>query len=650
MDLLVVESPTKAKTLSKILGDGFLVLATRGHIKDLPKNKLGIDIEDNFKPTFLPLSSKKVYVDEIKKKALESDKIFLATDPDREGEAIAFNVFEELKDVVGKDKIFRISFHEIVKEAVEQALESPKGIDMFLVNAQIGRRVLDRLVGYKISPLLWKKVRLGLSAGRVQSAALRLIVEREKEIEDFVKEEYWEVFARVKDSFNRKIDLKLIYVDNKKAYIKNEKEAQEILDDLKDADFSVLDFVVREYKKEPPPPFTTSTLTQNASNLFGWSSKKIMNVAQNLYEKGYITYHRTDSFNVSQKAIIFLRTYIEKNFGKEYLSPITRIFKTKSKLAQEAHEAIRPTEVSRSKIGKERKDLQLLYSLIWRRFVATQMASVRMRELNIKVKAVKKGRSYILSSKEAICVFEGWQKIFNGKKNEKKEALFSTKVKVGSTLYCEKVWTEQKFTQPPLRYSEATLVKTLEKLGIGRPSTYAPIISTLFQRQYVEKEEGRFIPTLLGKAVNDYLVKNFPDIVDYSFTAYMEDELDNIAKGKKEWQDIVSDFWKDLEKSLLKAEKGDRVKIETVDTGEICPKCKKGKVVIRIGRFGKFLSCSLFPECDYRKKYERKIGIKCPQCKKGDVIVRKTKKGKLFYGCSLFPNCKWASWKKPEQS
>lgn len=698
MNLIIVESPTKARTLSRFLGEDYIVEATMGHIKDLPKSKLSIDIENNFKPDYVVVAKRRETIQKLKDSAKKASKIYLASDPDREGEAIAQHVKEILMSttgsggttgITGRDKpnsrgtsdtrdsrdtlINRIVFHEITKEAVDAAIKNPRDIDKHLVNAQIARRVLDRLVGYKLSPLLWKKVRRGLSAGRVQSVTVRLIVEREKEIEKFKPEEYWEVYAEVAKV--EKVDqvstsevkssntlevfvVKLVKIGDKIAKVENKDRAQRVVSDLEKSDYKVLDVIKKEVSKNPFPPFTTSTMTQSAARLHFWSSKKTMSIAQRLYEEGLITYHRTDSTNIAFSAIGKVRNFIEKNYGNEYLPEKPKFYKTTSKVAQEAHEAIRPTDVSNSKLkiqnSKVENDMRKLYELIWKRFVTCQMAASIYDETTIDVEAtptseVKSSNTsevYILKASGQVMKFDGWRKVF-GKKIEE-ETIQLPEVSKDEPLQLIKVDPQQKFTQPPARYTEASLIKTLEKLGIGRPSTYAPIISTIQIRQYVEKEEGKFTPTPIGVAVNDFLVKNFPIEVDYQFTAKMENNLDEIANGNEKWADTIAGFWKPFEKKLKDVEKNSkRVKIETEKLGKKCPECKKGELVIRTGRFGKFISCSRFPDCKHTEKYLEKINIKCPQCKEGDVIIKTTRKGRKFFGCSRYPDCKWASWRKP---
>ncbi|KKU12096.1 MAG: topoisomerase protein [Candidatus Woesebacteria bacterium GW2011_GWA1_45_8] len=644
MDLIVVESPTKARTLSRFLGSGFDLEATMGHIKDLPKSTLGVDIEKNFEPLYEPIAKKKDAVSKIKSKAKNAKNIYIATDPDREGEAIAFHVSE----IINGKKNFRIVFHEITKEAVEEALKNPRAVNVNLVDAQVARRVLDRLVGYKLSPLLWKKVRRGLSAGRVQSVAVRLIVEREKEIESFTPQEYWDIFCLVskKDS-KEEFSVKLIKIGEGSAKITNEKQATQVVSDLKGASYKVSSVEKREVKKSPYPPFTTSTMTQAGARIFGWSAKKTMSLAQKLYEEGAISYHRTDSTFVAASALEKVRGYIKEKFGNQYLPASPRFYKTTSKVAQEAHEAVRPTDVNFKFVAKASrfgKDEETLYQLIWKRFVASQMKEALYDETVIEITALK----YLLRASGQVIKFDGWKKVLPSKLDELGQITLPG-VKNGEDLNLVKVDPQQKFTEAPARYTEASLIKTLEKLGIGRPSTYAPIISTIQIRNYVEKEEGKFIPTPVGVAVVDFLVANFPDIFDYAFTAEMEDTLDKIADGKNVWTDSIKKFWNPFNDKLTEVTKhSKRVKIEVEKLGKKCPTCKQGELVIRVGRFGKFISCSRFPDCKHTEKYVEKAGMKCPECGKGDVIVKKTRRGKRFFGCSRYPKCKWASWRNPK--
>lgn len=651
MDLIIVESPTKAKTLSRFLGKDFRVEATMGHVRDLPEKKLGVDVQ-SFEPEYVLSSKKKDTVSQLKKAASGADKIYLATDPDREGEAIAYHVAQILK--LGK-KASRITFHEITKSAIDEALKHSGTVNMDLVEAQTARRVLDRLVGYKLSPLLWQKVRRGLSAGRVQSVTLRLIVEREREIEKFVPIEYWEIETLLQKYLGGdlpdapKFLSKLVKKNGEKIEIKNETEAQEIVDELNKADYEIYSVEKKDARRNPAAPFITSTLQQAAASRLGWSSKKTMNVAQDLYEQGLITYHRTDSTNLAKEAVDRVRGYIKDKYGNDYLPQEPRIFVTKSKSAQEAHEAIRPTDVSVTQV--EGTDMSKLYDLIWKRFVACQMAQAVSEVTTVTVQAAGDKNIYLLETKGTVEKFDGWRKVY-GKVEETDEEGHKLEVlpevAAGDELKLLEVLPEQKFTQPPPRYNEASLIKALEELGIGRPSTYAPTISTIQDRNYVEKQEKQFVPTPLGFAVNDFLIEYFPDVMDYQFTARMEDDLDSIASGEKERVPVLSDFYQPFGQKLEGVKKvAQRVAIETEATGESCPKCKEGAVVIRVGKYGKFLSCSRFPECDYRAPYIKTVeGFKCPKCG-GDVVYKKTKKGKGFYGCSTWPKCDFASWRKP---
>ena len=657
MDLIIVESPTKAKTLGKFLGDKFVVDATMGHLKDLPKSTLGIDVEKNFAPEYVEVIKRADTIKKLISESKNANTIYLASDPDREGEAIAQHIVEVLRSngkfQISNDKFKRISFHEITKEAVTEALQNPRDIDTNLVDAQIARRVLDRLVGYKLSPVLWKKVRVGLSAGRVQSVAVRLIVEKEREIEKFKSDEYWEVWAKVIQVIKVKqvaqeFTVQLVKIGDKIAEVKNKAQADEILKDLEKAKYTVSDIRKRQVVKSPYAPFTTSTLTQAGSRIFGWSSKKTMAVAQKLYEEGIITYHRTDSLNLSAQAIQKAREFIAKEYGEKYIPEKPRIYKTNSKVAQEAHEAIRPTDSTKYRVlsTKYSNDESRLYDLIWRRFVSCQMASAIMDETTIDVSAA----NYLLRTGGQVMKFDGWRKVLPVKKDGESTDVILPDVIKGEDLSLVKIWGDQKFTQPPPRFNEASLIKTLEKLGIGRPSTYAPTISTIQVRQYVEKNEGKFKPTSIGFAVTDFLVSNFPKIFDYDFTAGMEDDLDNIANGKHEWESTIKDFYGPFEKKVTDVTKNsERVKIEVEKLGQKCPDCKDGELVIRTGRFGKFISCSLFPECKYTAKFLEKVGVICPDCKEGDVIVKKTSKGRKFFGCSRYPDCKYASWHSPKK-
>ena len=647
-NLIIVESPTKARTLSRFLGGDFQIEATMGHIRDLPKSELGVDVEHDFTPRYVIPTARRKRVNELKKIAQDADKITLATDPDREGEAIAWHVAQSLGR---NEKLARIVFHEITEEAVKEALTHPQTVNMDLVDGQQARRVLDRLVGYKLSPLLWQKIQKRLSAGRVQSVALRLIVEREREIAAFKAEEYWEIeatFQKEQQNFQAKLDK----VNGEKAEIKNGKEALGIKNELeKIAPYLVESVEVKEVRRQPPPPFMTSTLQQTTGNLFFWPTKKTMSLAQRLYEEGLITYHRTDSVNLAEAAIKNIRDYLAENFGQKYLPGEARRYKVKSKVAQEAHEAIRPTDPKtvplavQTRFGREEGKL---YELIWQRALACQMSEAIYEQEAVKIKGEKE-KIYQLKATGLEVKFDGWQKIY-GKKEEgqklpplrQEEEIFLKKPPE------EAVLATQHFTEPPPRYTEATLVKTLEENGIGRPSTYAPIISTIQEREYVQKVERKFEPTKLGFAVNDYLVKYFPEIDNVEFTAKMEDELDSIARGEVKWVSVIREFYEPFEKNLVRvAEVGEKVKVEEEKIeGEKCEKCG-APLVLKRGRFGKFLACSRYPDCDFTKTYRIKTDIKCPKCG-GDIVLKRTRKGGTFYGCSNYPDCKFASWRKPQ--
>jgi DNA topoisomerase-1 len=653
-NLVIVESPTKARTLSRFIGNQYKIEASMGHVRDLPKAKLGVDVEKDFEPQYVIPSAKRKTVEYLREIAREASKIILATDPDREGEAIAWHVQQLVTDGVQKSKVGceRIVFHEITKEAVSEALKAPRKLDNKLIDAQVARRVLDRLVGYKLSPLLWKKVKSGLSAGRVQSVAVRLIVEREREIEQFVPSEYWAIGALLKDkkaSEKEAFEAKLVQREGKKIEVKNKKEAEAVVKDLesKDTGWRIANLEEKEVRKHPHPPFTTSTVTQTAANLFGFTTKKTMKLAQDLYEEGLITYHRTDSVNLSPIALGAARKYIKEVYGAQYLPPTARVYKTKSKLAQEAHEAIRPTKVglTSEQVKATSPDHKKLYGLIWNRFVASQMAESVYDQVSLDISASK----YLFKSAGSVIKFPGWLVIYGRKKGEVVDV--SEKpvpaLVVGTELDLLKLNNQQRFTEPPPRYTEASLIKLLEEKGIGRPSTYAPIISTIQERNYVELEQKRFRPTPLGAAVNDFLVKNFPGIVEVSFTAKMEDQLDDIANGGKRWVPIISEFYKpfaqELEKVFARSEK---VKIFHELTSEKCP--DGHPLIIRYGRFGKFLACENFPEHKYTKAFEEKIDSKCPES--GDpIVIKRTRRGRPFYGCSGYPKCKWMSWKLPKK-
>lgn len=631
MNLVIVESPTKARTLGRFLGSDYDVQATMGHIRDLPERKIGIKISDgHFDIDYVQTDKQRQRTEEIKKLSDKADEIYFATDPDREGEAIAWHLASLLNSKKQETRNKRVVFHEITETAVREALAHPGKIDLKLVDAQQARRVLDRLVGYKLSPLLWKKIRRGLSAGRVQSVAVRLVVEREREIEAFKPEEYWQIFVDV--------GFRIQLVDK----IANQEQADRVEAALRAAEYIVESVDKKEFRRTPPAPYTTSTLQQIAANKLGWSAKKTMQVAQNLYEEGFITYHRTDSTNISVEALQGVGQLITSKFGREYVLAVPRIFKTKSKMAQEAHEAIRPTDFGKMTLDGVNRDQDRLYEVIWKRFVACQMAEVTGESVSLKVKASE----YTLEAKGETIEFDGWYKVVNDQETRNNNQL--PEVTIGEKLKFIDLTKEQKFTTPVARYNDASLIKALEEMGIGRPSTYAPTLSTIQDRQYVEKIEKRFKPTELGIAVNDFLVTNFPKIIDYEFTANMEYGLDEIAAGDKEWEPVLADFYGPFEDMLKNVgETALRVKVEVEKTGEKCPDCTEGDLVIRIGKFGRFVACSRYPDCKYKANYQNKIGMKCPKCNDGDVITRSTRSKRTFFGCSNYPKCDFASWTKP---
>jgi len=657
--LIIVESPTKTKSLGKYLGSDYQIIASMGHVRDLPKSKMGIEIKDeekgefNFEPSYELMEGKGEQVKKLEDAAAKADEVILASDPDREGEAIAWHVEHILKGskrLAKKERLVfkRIAFHSITKEAIMEALEHPRDIDMNLVDAQQARRFLDRLVGYKLSPILWKKVRRGLSAGRVQSVAVRLIVEREREIDKFKPDEYWQIKVQVETVKGEKFEVELARVKGKKADIHDGETAKIVLAELEKADYVVVNVKKSERKASPHPPFKTSTLQQASANVLGWSAKKTMNVAQRLYEQGDITYHRTDSFNLAPVAIEMVRKFIGDTYGAEYLPSSPRMYKTAGKVvAQEAHEAVRPThiEISPEKFtGQEMAhDQEKLYSLIWRRTIGCQMADALFDDTKVVVEAGENE----LTATGAVIKFAGWKKLFL-KDKDKDEAQILPEMVIGDKLKKNKVTGEQKFTQPPARFNDASLIKELEKRGIGRPSTYAAIISTIIDRRYIEQKERKFFPTSIGMAVVDFLVANFPKQMEYEFTAKMESELDDVADGKLKWKKMLSQFWGVFRDKIISVDKDSaRVGVPAVSTGKKCPVCHEGDEVIRDGKFGKFLSCSKYPECKYTAPYIEYVDeVKCEKCGKR-VVLKKTKTGRAFYGCEDYPNCIWASWHKP---
>lgn len=648
--LVIVESPAKAKTIEKFLGKShYTVKASVGHVIDLPKSKLGVDIDNNFEPQYITIRGKGPVLKEIKRLAKKSKKVYLATDPDREGEAISWHLAKALG--IEDDTPCRIEFNEITKNTIKSAIKNPRTIDLELVNAQQARRVLDRLVGYKISPLLWKNVRKGLSAGRVQSVATKLIIDKEEEIKRFTPEEYWSLNLNVGNNKKEKFEVKFKNDNLGNKEIKTEKEVKKIIGNLEDT-LTVTKIKKSEKKRNPNKPFTTSTLQQEAANKLGFSTKKTMSISQQLYEGidlgkegtvGLITYMRTDSTRISNEAIDSLEKYMREFVGNEYLKKSSEKHKKNKKSTQDAHEAVRPTDVYKHPDNIKTsltKGQYLMYKLIWERYVASQMLPAVYNTLSIE-----------LESKGIVFKATGSQLKFNGFLKIYSFANISENVELpilneGEEVNIFKETYKQHFTQPPARYTEASLVKIMEELGIGRPSTYSPTISTILSRGYVEKEGRNLVPTELGYIINEILVEYFSKIIDVNFTANLEKELDNIEDSDYDWKKLISDFYKDFRQMLIYAEEH----IEQIDlveeSDENCTQC--GSIMlIKHGRYGKFLSCSNYPECEETKPFLYKIGVKCPNCEDGDIIQRRSKKGRLFYGCSNFPKCKFVSWSKP---
>ena len=651
--LVIVESPAKVKTIKKFLGSNYVVTASNGHVRDLPKSQLGVDVEHDYEPKYITIRGKGDILAGLRKEVKKADKVYLATDPDREGEAISWHLSQALK-LEGK-KTYRISFNEITKNAVKASLKNAREIDMDLVDAQQARRILDRVVGYRISPLLWAKVKRGLSAGRVQSVALRIIADREEEINTFIPEEYWSLDAKLKVDGERKLLTAKFYGTDKKMTIHSKEELDEILKEVESAEYTVEEIKKSERTKKAPVPFTTSTLQQEASKALNFATAKTMRIAQQLYEGidikgngtvGLITYLRTDSTRVSEEADANVRGYIAASYGEEYVAVSEGKGKDNNKNIQDAHEAIRPTDVSRSPAAVKdslSRDQFRLYQLVWKRFVASRMQPARYETTSVRI-AAGKYRFTVAASK---IVFDGFRTVYTEAGEEKEENNVLMKgLDKSSRLTKADFDTKQHFTQPPAHYTEAALVKTLEELGIGRPSTYAPTISTIIARRYVAKENKNLYLTEIGEVVNHIMLQSFPSIVDVNFTANMESLLDGVAEGKVHWKTIIENFYPDLEAAVEKAEEEqEQVKIEDEVTDVICDQCGRN-MVIKYGPHGRFLACPGFPECRNTKPYLEKIGVACPVCGK-DVVIRKTKKGRKYYGCEENPECEFMSWQKP---
>ena len=664
--LVIVESPAKARTLNKILGRSYSVKASLGHVRDLPRSSLGVDTDKGFTPKYVIPPGKRKIVGEIKEAISKASSIYLATDPDREGEAISWHLVQATKLDKNDRPVHRVVFHEITKDAVQEAFQSPRSIDMNLVNAQQARRILDRLVGYKLSPLLWRKVQRGLSAGRVQSVAVRMIVDREQEIQDFVPQEYWIMEVELALSEEKKAAFRarlFALADGTKLDIGSKDEADRVVADLEKAEYAVKTVVTKQVARQPAPPFITSTLQQEAWQKLHFTASRTMAIAQQLYEGlplgkegsvGLITYMRTDSTHVAASAISEARDFIREKYGAKFVPPKPRSFARKAKFAQEAHEAIRPTKIYRQPEQlKPFLDLaQLkLYELIWKRMVASQMSAALYDTTNVEIRASNTGNQpegYLLKASSSVVKLPGFMVVYSESRDEdeRSESLISLpKLRAGDRLLYMGTSSEQCFTQPRPRYTEATLIKALEQKGIGRPSTYAPILSTIQERDYVNKAEGKFRPTELGLTVTKILTAHFPEIVDPGFTAQMEEQLDEIAQGKHEWiaalqqfyppfQDMLDKAWTNLEKVNM-----------TQASEETCPKCGRS-MVIKVGRFGKFIACSGYPDCKTTMPYLVKIGISCPQCG-GELVRRISKKKRVFYGCSKFPKCQFTVNRKP---
>ncbi|ARC85621.1 DNA topoisomerase I [Clostridium argentinense CDC 2741] len=650
--LVIVESPAKAKTIKKYLGKNYIVEASMGHVRDLPKSQLGVDIDNNYEPKYITIRGKGELLEKLKKEAKKSEKVYLATDPDREGEAISWHLAKALK--ISEDEKCRIEFNEVTKTAVKAAIKNPRQINENVFDAQQARRVLDRLVGYEISPILWRKIRWGLSAGRVQSVALKIICDREKEISEFIPKEYWTIECDVfKDNQKESFIIKLHSKDGEKIEISSKEESDKIIRDLQNGIFIVKGIKNSEKNKNPLPPFTTSTLQQDAYRKLNFPTKKTMSIAQQLYEGieikghgsiGLITYMRTDSVRISDEAQENAKNFITDNFGEKYLPQSKRVYKGK-KNTQDAHEAIRPTNVDITpEIAKENlKEPQYkLYTLIWNRFMASQMASCILDSTSIEIN----NREYFLKATGSTVKFDGFTKIYSNENEEEEKAIKMPKLSEGDEITPKNIEGKQHFTQPPAKFSEASLVKTLEENGIGRPSTYAPIISTLLERKYIERNKKVLDPTELGYIVNNLMSEYFKEIVDVEFTAAMENKLDSVEEGKESWKKIVDDFFIPVKKSIDIAEKEiAKITIEDEVTDIECDKCGR-KMVIKHGRFGDFLACPGYPECKNTKPLAAELDVPCPKCG-SKILEKRSRKGNKFYGCSSYPECDFVSWFEP---
>ena len=649
--LVIVESPAKAATIGKFLGNNYKIEASMGHVRDMPKSQMGIDFEHDFEPKYITIRGKGELLGKLRKDAKAADKVYLATDPDREGEAISWHLLHALN--LGEEKpISRITFNEITKTAVKKSITEARDIDMDLVDAQQARRVLDRVVGYTISDLLWKKVKKGLSGGRVQSVALRLICDREGEICEFIPEEYWTLGAKLKDADGKVFEAKFYGKGETKTELANEAETNEVLDGLKDKDFAVTDVKTGSRQKKPVAPFTTSTMQQEASKHLNMATQKTMMIAQQLYEGvnvkgegtvGLVSYIRTDSFRISDEAYEAAVAFIKETYGDAFVNPERIVYKSKGK-TQDAHEAIRPTNVSRTPESIKdslSKDQYRLYKLIWERFVASQMSPAVYDTLSVKLAA----GDYTFRASGSRLRFSGFLEAYS--KGEEEDEKVIPKLTQGDILQAEQLLPEQHFTQPPARYTDASLIKTLEEIGVGRPSTYAPTLTTIQARHYVTKEAKNLFPTELGEMVDEIMKTYFPDIVDIDFTANMEKRLDDVEMGKEEWKQIIRDFYPDFKKSVENAaEKLEKIEIKDEETDIVCEKCGRN-MVIKYGRYGKFLACPGFPECQNAKPYFEEAGVNCPECG-GKVLIKKTKKGRIYYGCEHNGDgCDFMSWNKP---